>query len=102
MKWKSAIILVLALAVSLPAFAEGRKVVKEKQPAYPAIARNFALHGAVTMQVTVAPNGHVVDTKVTGGSPILAKAATDAVTTWVFEPASGTTTETVKVNFTQQ
>ena len=102
MKWKSAVILVLALAVSLPAFAEGRKIVKEKQPSYPEMARKFALQGTVTMQLTVAPNGHVTDAKVTGGHPILAQAAKDAVSNWVYEPASGTTTETVKVNFTQQ
>ena len=102
MKWKSAIILVLALAVSLPAFAEGRKIVKEKQPAYPEMARKFALQGSVTMQVTVAPNGHVTETKVMGGHPILAQAAKDAVSNWVYEPAPSTTTETVKVNFTQQ
>jgi TonB family protein len=101
MKWKSAIILVLALAVALPAFAEGRKIVKERQPVYPEMARKFALRGTVTMQLTVSPTGKVVDTKVMGGHPILAKAVQDAASAWQFEPAAGTTIETVKVDFKQ-
>lgn len=97
---KSVIIVVLALAAACtPAFAEGRKIEKQRQPVYPEMARKFALHGTVTMQLTVAANGRVTDAKVMGGHPILAQAAKDAATSWVFEPASATTTETVRVDF---
>jgi len=98
LKSVSLVALLLALACT-PAFAEGRKIVKERAPQYPEMARKFALHGTVTMQLTVSPTGHVLDAKVLGGHPMLAKSALDSVTTWVFEPASGTTTETVRVDF---
>ncbi len=100
MKWKSVSVLALLLAIAVaPAFAEGRKIVKERQPAYPEMARKFQIHGTVTVQLTVASNGHVTEAKVIGGHPILAQAALDAVQSWVFESGAGTTTETVKVDF---
>jgi TonB family protein len=100
MRFKSCSALALLLAIACaPALAEGRKIVRERTPVYPEMARKFALHGTVTMQVTVASNGHVLEAKVLGGHPMLAKAALDSVNSWVFEPAATTTTETVKVDF---
>ena len=100
MKWKAWSVLILMLAlVCTSAMAEGRRVVKQKNPTYPEIARTMQLHGAVTLQLTVSSTGRVVDMKVIGGHPVLAEAAKDAVHEWVFEPTSGTTTETVKINF---
>jgi protein TonB len=100
MKFKSCSTLVLLLAIACaPAFAEGRKIVRERTPVYPEMAKKFALHGTVTMQVTVSPSGHVTEAKVMGGNPMLAKAAVEAVNAWIFEPASSTTTETIKVDF---
>jgi TonB family protein len=98
LKLWSVLILMLAI-VCAPAMAEGRKVVKEKTPDYPEMARNMALKGIVTLKVTVSPTGRVIDTKVAGGHPLLAQSAVDAVKGWVFEPASDTTVETVKVHF---
>jgi len=100
MKSKSGFALILMLAMFCgSALAESRKVVKEKTPVYPAIARTMQLHGSVTLQVTVSNTGKVVETKVVGGHPVLAQSAVDAVSSWVFEPAPGTTVETIKVNF---
>ncbi len=97
-KFWSVLILMLAM-VGTSAVAEGRKVVKQKNPTYPEIARTMQLHGAVTLQLTVSPSGKVVETKILGGHPVLAEAAKDAVHDWIFEPTSGATTETVKINF---
>jgi TonB family protein len=100
MKWKSWSVLILMLAmVCTSAMAEGRKVVKQKTPTYPEIARTMQLHGSVTLQLTVAPSGKVVETRILGGHPVLAEAAKDAVHDWVFEPSAVATTETVKINF---
>lgn len=78
---------------------EGRKAVKNPSPAYPEIARNMHLVGAVKMEVAVNPAGRVTAVKVLGGHPMLANAAEQTIKTWVYEPASGSTTEEVVVNF---
>lgn len=76
-----------------------RKVKSKVEPTYPEIARRMNLTGVVRLQVVVAPNGTVKDTKVIGGHPILVNAAVDAVKKWRFEPASGESTGTVVVKF---
>jgi len=40
------------------------------------------------VMVAVSPNGTVKNTKVVGGHPLLATAATEALKKWKFEPAS--------------
>jgi TonB family protein len=65
-----------------------RKVKSKVSPLYPEIARKMNLGGVVKLQVIVAPNGVVKETKVIGGNPILVNAALDAVKKWRFEPAS--------------
>jgi TonB family protein len=66
-----------------------RKVTSKVSPIYPEIARKMGLSGTVRIEVVVAPNGTVKDTKVIGGHPILVSAAVDAVKKWKFEAASG-------------
>jgi TonB family protein len=95
---------IIGLAVALgPAlgFAQGfdRKVKSKVQPSYPEIARKIGLTGTVRVQVVVAPNGEVKETKVIGGHPILVTAAVDAVKKWRFESASGESTGTVEFRF---
>ena len=48
-------------------------------PTYPEIARKMGLIGTVRIQLVVALNGGVKETKVTGGHPILVNAALEAV-----------------------
>jgi TonB family protein len=96
---------IISLAVALgPAlgFAQGgfdRKVKSRVAPSYPEIARKIGLRGTVRLQLLVAPNGEVKETKVIGGHPILVTAAVDAVKKWKFEPASGESTGTVEFRF---
>jgi protein TonB len=73
-----------------------RKVKSKVAAAYPEIARKMGLTGSVKIQVVVAANGTVKETKVLGGHPILVNAALTAVKKWKFETASGETTGTVK------
>ena len=76
-----------------------RKIKTRVFPQYPEIARKMALTGTVRLEVIVAPNGNVKDTKVIGGHPILVTAAQDAVKKWKFDPSAAETTETVEIKF---
>ena len=76
-----------------------RKVKSRVTPSYPEIARKMGLAGNVKLQLVVAPNGEVKETKVIGGHPILVNAAVDAVKKWKFETASAESTGTVEFRF---
>lgn len=96
---------IICLAVALGSFGFGqdgsvdRKVKNKVPPTYPEIARKLGLSGTVKLEVVVAPNGSVKDTKVIGGHPILVSAAVDAVKKWKFETASGESTGTIEFRF---
>jgi len=76
-----------------------RKVKSKVTPVYPEIARKMGLTGNVKLQLVVAPNGEVKETKVIGGHPILVNAAVDAVKKWRYETASAESTGTVEFRF---
>lgn len=76
-----------------------RKVKSRVEPTYPDIARRMGISGTVKLQVVVAPNGTVKETKVLGGHPILINAAVDAVKKWRFESASTESSGTVEFKF---
>ena len=96
-------LLTLTTTISpVPGFAQDsldRKVKSRVTPAYPEIARKMGLTGTVKIQLVVAPNGAVKETKVIGGHPILVTAAVDAVKKWRFETASAESTGTVEFRF---
>jgi TonB family protein len=57
------------------------------QPTYPDGAKEARAAGVVVLELTIAPEGHVVDAKVLRGvHPELDAAAVDAVREWVYEP----------------
>ena len=55
-------------------------------PVYPEIARVARVGGAVTIECTVTPEGHVIDARVVSGHPLLSLAARQAVEQWQFSP----------------
>ena len=55
--------------------------------------------GVVKIQVTVATNGSVKNTKLVGGHPLLANAALDALKRWRFEAGPEETTGIVEFKF---
>lgn len=61
-------------------------LVKRVEPAYPAIAQHAAIDGIVILDAIVDEQGRVQSLKVLRGHPLLAKAATDAVQQWQYEP----------------
>jgi len=64
-----------------------RKIVSKVVPVYPELANKMQMRGTVKVEVVVAPNGKVKFTQVLGGSPLLAKAAVDAIEKWKWGPA---------------
>ena len=95
-------LIVAAMTIATLASESGRSVRKQVAPIYPPIAKQANITGAVRLEVIVSPAGAVKSTKVLGGHPVLAQAATDAVKRWVFEPAGEETTTTVVVKFDAQ
>jgi len=75
----------------------GRKVKSSVKPAYPEVARKMHITGTVRLEATVAPDGKVRDTRVVGGSPLLAEEASTAVKKWKYEEAPKETVEVVEV-----
>jgi TonB family protein len=76
-----------------------RKAKSKVQPMYPDLAKRMNITGTVKIQVVVAPNGTIKNTKVVGGHPVLATAAIDALKKWRFEPASDDTSGVVEFKF---
>ena len=61
-------------------------LLRKVQPVYPAEAIAQHLEGSVVLQATVAEDGKVDDVTVLHGDPLLARAASDAVRQWQYEP----------------
>jgi protein TonB len=61
-------------------------LVKRVEPVYPAIAQLAAIDGIVILDAIVDEHGRVQSLKVLRGHPLLAKAATEAVEQWEYEP----------------
>jgi outer membrane biosynthesis protein TonB len=103
-------IFLLGLAVTQVAFPLGslaqqvhsegkRKIIVEIRPVYPSLARKVNLSGVVRLRVTVSPAGYPVGTEQLGGSPLLVKAASDAVSRAKWEPTPVETNEIVQIKF---
>lgn len=98
-----------ALAVSPKAPAQEasseltkRKVKTRVLPEYPPLAKQLKVTGKVKIETTIAADGHVTNSRVVGGSPLLVPAAMDAIKKWRFEPAAKETTEVIEFEFSGQ
>jgi TonB family protein len=78
-----------------------RKIVSKVDPVYPELASRMQIHGTVKVEAVVAPNGRVKSTQVIGGSPLLARAAVDAIAKWKWGAAPQETKELIQLNFQQ-
>ncbi len=65
---------------------------------YPDIAKRMNLSGTVKVIAVVAADGEVKSVKPVGGSPVLLKAAEDAIAKWKFAPGTESK-ETVELHF---
>lgn len=62
------------------------RLIKRVDPAYPEIARQARVFGAVKLEATTDVYGRVRDVRVLESIPLLDQAAMDAVRQWVYEP----------------
>ncbi len=89
-----------------PIPAEPTDVVSHSvAPDYPMLARQMKVQGSVVLQALIGRDGLIQDLHVLAGSPILAKAALEAVKQWHFKPhyegAEAVETQAkITVNFT--
>jgi len=61
-------------------------LLKRVEPIYPSIAQLAAIDGIVILDAIVDEHGRIRSLKVLRGHPLLAKAATEAVQQWEYEP----------------
>jgi protein TonB len=61
-------------------------LIRRTIPVYPAIARAAGVSGTVALAATISKTGTIENLRVTGGPPMLQRAAVDAVSTWLYRP----------------
>lgn len=76
-----------------------RKVLNKVAPTYPELARKMNIQGSVRLRVLVAPSGTTKSVEALGGSPLLVKAAQDAVYKWKWERVPEETNESIEFHF---
>lgn len=76
-----------------------RQIVNRVEPVYPELARKMLIRGTVKVEVVVAPSGKAKSTHVTGGNPVLAQAALDAIEKWRWVPAPQESRELIELSF---
>lgn len=107
--WRASVLLLAGWAalsfsvVQSQEIPEGtRKVVLQRPPQYPNLAKTAHISGSVRLDALVAPNGTVKVVEIKGGHPVLALAAQAAVKEWKYESGPRETHETVEVKFNPQ
>ncbi len=58
------------------------------EPVYPALARTAHVFGPVELQGVIGIDGRIRELRVVSGHPLLAKAALDAVSQWIYRPTT--------------
>ncbi len=61
-------------------------LIKKAFPEYPVTAKMQGVQGTVVLDAVISKDGHVRETHVLAGPPLLQKSAADAVQQWVYEP----------------
>jgi protein TonB len=61
-------------------------LIRKVNPTYPPIARAVRLSGTVSLAATISPTGTITNLRVLSGSPMLQRAAIDAVQSWRYRP----------------
>jgi TonB family protein len=62
------------------------KAIERRKPIYPPLARQIRLQGDVSIEVIIAPDGHVESARIVSGHPMLADKAREAALGWRFQP----------------
>jgi len=78
---------------------DNRKVLTNPEPPYPEVARRLRLTGVVKVQVTIAPDGKIKETKILGGHPIFVNSVEQTLKEWKYAPSGGETTTQLEFTF---
>lgn len=62
------------------------KAIERRKPIYPPLAQQIRLQGDVSIEVMIAPDGHVESARIVSGHPMLADRAREAALGWRFQP----------------
>ncbi len=62
------------------------KAIERRKPIYPILAQQIKLQGNVSIEVMIAPDGHVESARIVSGHPMLADKAREAAMQWRFQP----------------
>ena len=62
------------------------KAIERAVPVYPELAKRIRLHGEVSTEVIISPEGRVESVRVVSGHPMFVPSAIDAARRWRFEP----------------
>ena len=62
------------------------RLVHRVEPDYPALARKMRVSGVVQLEGIIGTDGRLRKLRVLSGHPMLARAALDAVSQWIYEP----------------
>ena len=79
-----------------------RKIKTKANPTYPELARRLGISGKVRIEVVVAADGKVKNSRAVGGHPVLVQACQDVLRDWRFEAASEETTQIIEFEFRPQ
>jgi protein TonB len=74
-------------AVAPGAVLDPAKLLRGGSPVYPAIARQTNIRGSVEVRFRITATGEVTNAVAVSGSPVLGRAAVDAVKSWRYTPA---------------
>jgi Gram-negative bacterial TonB protein C-terminal len=98
--WLGILLVFAALSASFAgAQSSSRRVRTKVVPVEPELARRLNLIATVKVQVTVAPNGAVVEAKALGGHPLLIAPSLEAAKQFRYEPAGETSTMLIEFHF---
>jgi periplasmic protein TonB len=61
-------------------------LLEKTLPLYPAIAKAAGIQGIVVLQATISKSGSIQNLRVISGTPMLQRAAMDAVRSWHYKP----------------
>jgi len=92
---------VLLVASGLMVKAQERpELISAPRPSYPPIAKAKHISGVVLIDVTVKPDGHVIEAAVLMGGEYIKETSKKAALQWRFKPLASSTTANYSVRLT--
>jgi TonB family protein len=62
--------------------------VYRPEPPYPALARQMRISGEVELEGVIGIDGHLRELRIVSGHPLLARAALQTVSQWIYKPTT--------------